>query len=219
MSDKNQREQGKQPAETIIEPCNKRGLARQKKFLETAEMLFLSQGYANTSVNEVVKVAGGSLVTLYRMFGNKLGLFESVFRKKTMTFFNGLEEDVVWSEDIERSLLLFGGRLQRLILSPDGVAIYRLVLQENNVDQKEIQKIYYKYGPQVGIERLACYLNEQVEANKLNEMDTKLAAAQFIEMTRGPFINRLLFGETITESELEMALKQSVHIFLKGSER
>jgi len=204
-------------SESLLEPTNKRGLARHQKFLETAEALFLTQGYANTSVNEVVKLAGGSLVTLYRMFGNKLGLFEAVFRKKAMAFFNELEEGVVWSDDIERSLFLFGRHLQSVLLSPDGVAIYRLVLQENNVDQKEIQKIYYKYGPQVGIEMLACYLNEQVLANKLDLMDGKLAAAQFMEMIKGPFVNRFLFGESISESEIEMALKQAVKLFLKGS--
>ena len=204
------------PPEPLLEPSNKRGLARQQKFLETAETLFLTQGYANTSVNEVVKIAGGSLVTLYRMFGNKLGLFEAVFRKKTMTFFNELEEGVVWSDDVERSLYLFGKHMQSVILSPDGVAIYRLVLQENNDDQKEIQKIYYKYGPQVGIEMLASYLEKQVTANKLSLLDSKIAAAQFMEMIKGPFVNRLSFGESISELELELALKQGVHIFLRG---
>ena len=204
--------------EALSEPSNKRGLARQQKFLETAETLFLTQGYANTSVNQVVKVAGGSLVTLYRMFGNKLGLFEAVFRKKAGLFFNELEEGLVWSDDVERSLYLFGRHMQSVILSPDGVAIYRLVLQENNDDQKEIQEIYYKNGPQVGIERLSSYLEKQVEANKLNLLDSKIAAAQFMEMIKGPFVNRLCFGETIAEAELELALKQGVSLFLKGAE-
>ena len=54
-----------QPAiQKNAEPSNKRGLARQQKFLETAEEMFLTQGYASTSVNEVVRLAGGSLVTL-----------------------------------------------------------------------------------------------------------------------------------------------------------
>ena len=43
-----------------------------------------------------------------------------------------------------------------------------------------------------------------------------LAATKFMEMIKGPFVNRLSFGETITEAELESALKQGVKIFLKG---
>ena len=193
-----------QPAiQKVAEPSNKRGLARQQKFLETAEEMFLTQGYASTSVNEVVRLAGGSLVTLYRMFGNKLGLFEAVFRKKTMTFFNELEEGVVWSDDIERSLLGFGEHMQSVILRADGIAIYRLVLMENNADQQEIQRIYYKYGPQVAIKMLATYLDKQVAADKVAIQDTYLAAAQFMEMIKGPFVNRLLFGEVISEKEVQ----------------
>ena len=206
-----------QPAiQKIAEPSNKRGLARQQKFLETAEEMFLTQGYASTSVNEVVRLAGGSLVTLYRMFGNKLGLFEAVFRKKTMTFFNELEEGVVWSDDIERSLLGFGQHMQSVILRSDGIAIYRLVLMENNADQQEIQRIYYKYGPQVAIKMLATYLDKQVAADKIAIQDTYLAAAQFMEMIKGPFVNRLLFGEVISEKEVQSALVQGVQIFMKG---
>ena len=206
-----------QPAiQKNAEPSNKRGLARQQKFLETAEEMFLTQGYASTSVNEVVRLAGGSLVTLYRMFGNKLGLFEAVFRKKTMTFFNELEEGVVWSDDIERSLLGFGKHMQSVILRSDGIAIYRLVLMENNADQQEIQRIYYKYGPQVAINMLANYLDKQVDAEKIEIQDTYLAAAQFMEMIKGPFVNRLLFGEVISEKEVHSALVQAVQIFMKG---
>lgn len=206
-----------QPAiQKNAEPSNKRGLARQQKFLETAEEMFLTQGYASTSVNEVVRLAGGSLVTLYRMFGNKLGLFEAVFRKKTMTFFNELEEGVVWSDDIERSLLGFGEHMQSVILRADGIAIYRLVLMENNADQQEIQRIYYKYGPQVAIKMLASYLDKQAAADKIVIQDTYLAAAQFMEMIKGPFVNRLLFGEVISEKEVQSALVQGVQIFMKG---
>lgn len=208
----------KSTPEEVLMPSNKSGLARRKKFLEAAEALFLSQGYEKTSVNQVVKVSGGSLVTLYRMFDNKLGLFEAVFRKRTMAFFNQLEEGVVWSADIERSLYLFGEHLQSVILSPQGLAIYRLVLHENNDDQKEIQKIYYKYGPHVGIEMLGCYLNEQARLGKVSLIDAQVAAAQFIEMIKGPFINRLWFGGTVTQSELDLALRQAVQIFLNGLE-
>jgi len=201
---------------TLCDPCNKRGFARQQKFLETAEELFLTIGYANTSVNEVVRIAGGSLVTLYRIFGNKLGLFEAVFRKKTMAFFNELDEGVELSGDLESSLMSFGSHMQSVILREDGIAIYRLVLMENNADQKEIQRIYYKYGPQVAIGMLSKYLKLQAKANKIEVDNPELAAAQFMEMIKGPFVTRLIFGEVITKEEVELALKQGVKILLHG---
>lgn len=194
----------------------KRGLARQQKFLEVAESVFMSQGYAGTSVNEIVRLSGGSLGTLYRLFGNKLGLFEAVFKKKSKELFSQFEEASFWDDNLEKSLFRFGQTLQRIALSADGTAIYRLVITENNIDQGEIQKIFYKYGPQTAIQMLSGYLHKQIEEGRIELLDSKLAAAQFIEMIKGPFVNRTLFGETIKESELEMALKQAIQVFLKG---
>lgn len=134
-----------------------------------------------------------------------------------MAFFNELKGGNYWNNHIENSLLLFGRHIQNVVLSPDGVAIYRLVITENNVDQQAIQKIFYKFGPQVAIGMLSAYLTKQVEAKKIVLIDEQFAATQFIEMIKGPFIMRSLFGETIPEEELELALKQAVQIFLKGS--
>jgi len=36
-------------------------------------------------------------------------------------------------------------------------------------------------------------------------------------MIKGPFVNRLSFGEVISETELAVALKQGVQLFLNGS--
>ncbi|RYD43145.1 MAG: TetR/AcrR family transcriptional regulator, partial [Sphingomonadales bacterium] len=46
---------------------------RQSAILDAAESLFLEQGYERTSLAEIVKTSGGSLATLYELFGNKQG--------------------------------------------------------------------------------------------------------------------------------------------------
>ncbi|BCN92611.1 transcriptional regulator [Thiomicrorhabdus immobilis] len=200
----------------IVEPSNKRGLARQQKFLEVAENLFLTHGYANSSVNEIVRLAGGSLGTLYRIFGNKLGLFEAVFKRKSLEIFSEYSDGDYWHDDLEQSLFLFGKHLQSVALSTDGLAIYRLVITENNVDQQEIQRIFYKFGPEVAISMLSNYLKKHVDAGRITLFDERLAASQFLEMVKGPFIHRALFGETILDEELDCALEQAVKIFIKG---
>ena len=52
--------------------------ARREQLIAVAEQLFLQHGFANTSVNAIVREAGGSLATLYAEFGSKESLFESV---------------------------------------------------------------------------------------------------------------------------------------------
>lgn len=194
----------------------KRGLARQQKFIEVAERVFLENGYEGTSVNEIVKIAGGSLGTLYRLFGNKLGLFEAVFKKKSKELFSQFEHADFWTDDLHKSLFQFGSTLQTVALSHDGSAMYRLVVTENNLDQGEIQKIFYKYGPQTAIRMLSTYLQKQLDNGKIELIDPQLAASQFLEMIKGPFIFRALFGEEILQKELDTALEQAIHLFLQG---
>lgn len=110
-------------------------------------------------------------------------------------------------------------RLQHIALSADGVAIYRLVVSENNLDQGEIQKIFYKHGPQTAIRVLARYLEKQMKAQRIQLLNAELAAQQFLEMIKGPFVLRALFGESLAEQELEAALNQAIMLFLKGCEK
>ncbi|MBF6057738.1 MULTISPECIES: TetR/AcrR family transcriptional regulator [Thiomicrorhabdus] len=198
---------------------NKRGLARQLKLLEVAQKHFLAQGYAGTSVNEIVKEAGGSLNTLYRHFGNKLGLFEAVFKSKANELFKPFENTEFWSDDLRTNLTHFGRVLQAVSLSADGIAMYRLVATENNHEQSEIQKIFYQHGPQAAIAVLAAYLQKVQDSGKIQVGDPSLAAGQFLEMIKGPFFYRALFGETIGAEEMERTLSHGVELFLHGCMR
>src|SRR3546814_14932985 len=51
---------------------------RQSAILDAAESLFLEQGYERTSLAEIVKRSGGSLATLYELFGKKQGLVPAI---------------------------------------------------------------------------------------------------------------------------------------------
>ena len=51
---------------------------RRQVFLVTARRLFIRKGYETTSLADIVDAAGGSLATLYKLFGNKLGLLRAV---------------------------------------------------------------------------------------------------------------------------------------------
>ena len=61
--------------------------ARREQLIAVAEQLFLQHGFANTSVNAIVRDAGGSLATLYAEFGSKEALFESVLSERAARFF------------------------------------------------------------------------------------------------------------------------------------
>ena len=61
--------------------------ARREQLIAVAEQLFLQHGFANTSVNAIVREAGGSLATLYAEFGSKESLFESVLSERAAQYY------------------------------------------------------------------------------------------------------------------------------------
>ena len=64
-----------EPAPQDAEQPAGRGASRRRAILDAAAALFLERGFADTSVGDVVKRSGGSLATLYSLFGSKEGLF------------------------------------------------------------------------------------------------------------------------------------------------
>jgi TetR/AcrR family transcriptional repressor of cmeABC operon len=102
-----------EPCCQLAQPCTKRGLERRQKILQAAKTVFIEQGYANASINEIVRLSGGSLGTIYRFFGNKLGLFEAFFQQMTEDVFSHFETQVLRQGDIETNLICFGRQMQR----------------------------------------------------------------------------------------------------------
>lgn len=51
---------------------------RRRAIIEAALRLFIEQGFEGTTLGNIVELAGGSLSTVYKLFGNKDGLLEAV---------------------------------------------------------------------------------------------------------------------------------------------
>ena len=89
-------------------PTTIRGIARRKALLETAGKLFQEKGYANTSINEIVQQAGGSLSTAYKWFPSKEMLFMAVFEHRLSeigAYIAGLSMDAATPKEAVRRIL------------------------------------------------------------------------------------------------------------------
>lgn len=206
--------------QSLDSPCcckTPRGEARRQKLLCAAAEVFMEHGYAGASVNEIVRRAGGSLSTLYGLFSNKLGLFEAVIEQKTEEIFAPFEDDSVWTDDMEASLLNYGRHMLERLIQEDAVAIFRLVISERSEDQEKIQQFFYDAGPRRGQRLLAGFLQQQVNKGRLRDMDCEAAACQFIMMIKAPFYYNVLFGNPPDEDCREASLRQATRLFLDGA--
>lgn len=58
------------------------GVHRKLAILDAAEALFLEKGFERTTANDVILASGGSLATLYSLFGSKEGLLAAVLERR-----------------------------------------------------------------------------------------------------------------------------------------
>lgn len=208
--------------EPATHPCGltPKGLERQKRILDAAREVFIEQGYDNASINDIMCRAGGSLSTLYRLFGNKLGLFEAMMTQTSNRVFSAFEVvecAIKRQETPEQALKRYGHLMLERVLSPEAVGLYRLVMTDCSSERERIQALFYEQGPKRINDKLSAYLQSQVDQGVLKIRDTDLAAFQFLEMVKGNFQLRAMLGMPIGDHERDDAVDQAVELFLYGA--
>lgn len=195
-----------------------RGEARARALRDEARRMFLEQGYERTNVNELVRRAGGSMATLYRYYGGKAGLFAAMMdelRERLLTPLTRLGND---SDPPEVFLSRLGEGFLRLVISPDGVGFFRVVLAETHKFPELQTAVGRAFAQLTG--HLAAYLDAQVRAGVLALDDTRRAAAQFYELVKGPAQLVAVTGlGVMTEADISRQVASAVDLFLHGCAR
>lgn len=116
---------------------------RQSAILDAAESLFLEQGYERTSLAEIVKRSGGSLATLYELFGNKQGLLRAIAtRWCDETMFRPLDPEATAEMSSVEILKCYAHRQSETMESPRAIALMRMLMSESLRDREFALQIY-----------------------------------------------------------------------------
>lgn len=197
------------------EPLSERARARREAILEAGRELFLAEGYAATSLSEVVKRSGGSLATLYELFGSKRGLFEAILVDYSGRVMEPFATDDL-ETDPERGLAEVARRYLETTLDPKIVAWWRTMLAEAS-RVPELREIFLGCDGGPMQRAIAAYLERLRRRGLLELDDPSHAAGQFLELVRGALHRRALVGdESIEPRELERQVRRAVRLFLYG---
>jgi len=116
---------------------------RQSAILDAAESLFLEQGYERTSLAEIVKRSGGSLATLYELFGNKQGLLHAIAtRWCDESMFRPLDRGATAEMSHVEILKRYAYRQSETMESPRAIALMRMLMSESLRDREFALQIY-----------------------------------------------------------------------------
>src|SRR5579862_7711968 len=189
--------QGRQAMETI-ESLAQAGAddqvsGKKKAVLKAALRLFLEQGYGATSMDAIAREAGVSKATLYAHLKNKEELFEAI--TTSCARLNATLHPVFEAghQDIRAELLSFARDHVALLLSPEGAAMYRIVIAEAP-RFPELGRAFYENGPAIRLRALINYLQRADEAGVLKVDKPELAAAEFVGMLGGMVHLRAMLG-------------------------
>jgi AcrR family transcriptional regulator len=190
---------------------------RRRVILAAAQKVFLERGYANASIDAVVELAGGSKATVYRQFGNKEGLLAALVTEGAESLAH-LVHDLPLDGALEESLRTFGRGYLGLVMRPERLALFRLVLGECG-RIPEMGDIFYRTGPQAVGKWLAEFFRGIAARGLIASDDPERTALQFMHAVRGDIHMQVLLNPTRapTEAEIEQHIDFTVRTFLEGA--
>lgn len=131
-----------------------RGTAKLAALRAAAGEMFLSCGYDGVSLDEVVRVAGGSKTNIYGFFGGKEGLFLASVEQMCRDLQARLAARDIEALPLAEGLVALGRDLAGLLLEPAHLALYRLVIGET-ARFPALGPIWYANGPLATRARIA----------------------------------------------------------------
>jgi AcrR family transcriptional regulator len=190
--------------------------SKAEAVLAAAERTFLASGFGAVSMDAIAREAGVSKATVYAHFANKEELFGAVIAAVSERFggFSALELD---PRDIERSLNTIAHRFLDLVLSPESIAVNRIIIGEVT-RFPVLGSVFWEAGPARVRAQIEMFLRGAGEVGSLVISDPRLAAEQFVSLVRGEIhLRRLLrLGGEGDMAGLAAAAESAVATFLRA---
>ncbi|MBC2657681.1 TetR/AcrR family transcriptional regulator [Pseudomonas sp. MSSRFD41] len=200
-----------------VGPGRPKDLAKRQAILEAAKNLFLSNGYANTSMDAVAAEAGVSKLTVYSHFNDKETLFSAAVVAKCEEQLPTLIYELTPGTSVQSLLLAIGRGFHQLVNSDESVNLHRLIMTLGSQDPK-LSQVFFEAGPErvlQGMERLLGKIHQQ---GTLYIDKPRNAAEHFFCMLKGGANFRLLYGcgKPLTGAAAEEHVREVVGLFMRA---
>ncbi len=192
-----------------------KGLARRDKIVDTATDLFLEQGYDAVTIDEVVRVVGGSKTSLYRNFGGKEGLLSESVQQMCANFlvtFNSLDVSSLEPAD---GLRVLGMTLMRILLEDRHIAFQRLVIAVSG-RFPELARTWFESGPGRSRAAMATFIAAKQRSGALRPADPHALAVQYHDMIVTNSLYLALMGDKPAWSDVERTIDSAIETLLHG---
>lgn len=200
-----------------VGPGRPKDLAKRQAILEAAKQLFLTLGYASTSMDAVATAAGVSKLTVYSHFTDKETLFTAAISATCTAQLPELIFDLPDDVPLEQVLLNIGCGFQALISSDQSVQLTRLIMTLGSQDPK-LTQIFFEAGPLRVLGEMEALLRRADLRGLLRIEHPDKAAEHFFCLLKGAPNYRLLLGyaPALGEQETQTHVAEVVSMFLRA---
>jgi AcrR family transcriptional regulator len=190
---------------------------KAESILTAAWQTFLARGFGAVSMDAIAREAGASKATVYAYFTSKEELFGAAIAREGERYFRGFSARELDPLAVGASLIEIAHRFLDLVLSPDAIAINRIIIGEA-ARFPQLGEVFWRAGPERTRIQIEAFLRRAVEAGTLAIADTKVAAEQFVALLRGDIHQRQLLrlDDRVDPTELAAAAEAAVATFLKA---
>jgi len=187
------------------------------RILDVATHLFLSHGYGATSIEAVAKAAGISKRTFYHRFADKPALFGAAVHRIIGRLRPPAGVPLVEGRDVRRILEGLAALIVRAALSPQAIALHRLIVGESGRFPKLAAIVAREGATEEAIRLIAGILEREANAGRIAVNDPAFAAEQFLYMVITIPQRRISgFGVPLAPAELDDWPRKVVELFLNG---
>ncbi|WP_322049983.1 TetR/AcrR family transcriptional regulator [Paraburkholderia bannensis] len=187
--------------------------------LNAARSVFLAHGFSAATTDMIQREARVSKSTVYASWPTKEALFAAVIQRECGQFANSLRHMEFESDDITRSLTTLARAYLTLIVSPMGLALFRVIVAETP-RFPELGRTFYAAGPEVVAGIVGQFLERAAARGQIDvqAVGYTSAANLFISIVRGEAQLECLTHPNArpSDAQIDRWVEAAVHTFVSA---
>ncbi|ECO1974079.1 TetR/AcrR family transcriptional regulator [Campylobacter jejuni] len=193
-------------------------LARQEKIKAVALELFLTKGYQETSLSDIIKLSGGSYSNIYDSFKSKEGLFfeilDDICKKHFHLIYSKTQE--IKNSTLKEILTSFGLAFLEIFNQPEAVAFGKIVYSQVYDKDRHLTNWMENNQQNFSYNILMDFFKQQ--DNSYIKKNAERLAVLFCSMLKEPYhhLNVLINAPLKNKKEQKEHVEFVVNVFLNG---
>ena len=206
-----------QPLRRVGRPDQQASEELVRHILDTAARLFIQQGYAATSIEQIAAVAGSGKQTIYRRFISKHALFIEVIHRNGQRLTEMAKAAHATGATPLDSLRGIARLMLDFMLDPDVIGLHRVLIAEASRFPDTVAAVHETCSKPIE-DLLHAALRGAEDAGQIRFNDVEQTQMQMFGLVVGRPLQKTLIGQPPfkTGSERDAYFESAWNVFLHG---